>query len=129
MRGVIADISDRKKAEESIRHLANIVEDSNDAIIGKDLNGIVTSWNIGAERIYGYKEKEMIGQSIKKIVPVAFWQQVEDFLTKVRAGEVIEHYETKKITKDVEVIDVDLTSSPIKDENEKVIGESQNETG
>ncbi|KTD14580.1 two-component sensor histidine kinase [Legionella gratiana] len=101
---------------------AAIIESSNDAIIGKDLDGITTSWNKAAEMMYGFKAAEMIGQSIKKIVPSDKTQEVEQFLAKIKQGETIDHYETIRLKKDGTEIKVSISISPIKDYSGRVIG-------
>jgi PAS domain S-box-containing protein len=116
------DITDKRKAEEGCLRLAAIVESSEDGIASKDLNGIVTSWNAGAERIFGYKAHEMVGRSIMLIIPEEFHGDEEHILSKVRAGERIEHFETVRMTKAGKHIHVSLTVSPVKDERGKVIG-------
>jgi PAS domain S-box-containing protein len=102
--------------------LAAIVESSDDAIVSKDLNGIVTSWNKAAERIFGFKAEEMIGKSITKIIPPELHDDEPRILAKLRAGERIDHFQTVRMRKDGERLDVSLTVSPIRDNNGKVIG-------
>ncbi len=107
------------------RRLAAIVENSDDAIISKDLSGIVTSWNRGAERIFGYTADEMIGRSIRKIIPQDRQKEEDEILAHLRRGERWDHFETVRITKDGRQIHVSLTISPIKDETGQVIGVSK----
>jgi PAS domain S-box-containing protein len=95
--------------------LASIVESSDDAIISKNLNGVITSWNIAAGRIFGYTAEEMVGQSILRLIPEELHYQEDDILTKLRAGERIDHYETVRVRKNGERIEVSVTISPIKD--------------
>jgi len=113
-----------KRAQRKISDLASIVENSDDAIIGKSLQGIITSWNAGAEKIYGYPASEVIGQSISLLIPVDKEDDLDTILQKVSRGEPVYHYETKRRRKDGRVIDVSLTSSPIKDQNGSIIGVS-----
>jgi PAS domain S-box-containing protein len=107
------------------RRLAAIVEDSDDAIISKDLSGIITSWNRGAERIFGYTADEMIGSSIRKIIPQDRQKEEDEILAHLRRGERRDHFETVRTTKDGRQIRVSLTISPIKDETGQVIGASK----
>jgi PAS domain S-box-containing protein len=103
-------------------YLAAIVESSDDAIASKDLNGIVTSWNRSAEKLFGYKAEEIIGKPITMIIPPELHKDEQVILSKIRRGEKIEHFETVRLRKDGERIDVSLTISPVKDEYGKVIG-------
>jgi PAS domain S-box-containing protein len=119
---VTLDITERKAAEEVRRRLAAIVESSDDAIVGKDLNGIVMSWNPGAERMFGYSANEMIGRSITTIIPPELQEDERRILETIGRGERVEHFETVRLTKSGERIDVSLTVSPVKDDAGKVIG-------
>ncbi len=120
--GACTDVTTRKSEEVSRLKLAAIVESSDDAIISKDLNGIVTSWNAAAERIFGYRAEEMIGQPILKIIPPELHGDEDIILSKLRRGERIEHFETVRVTKTGERRDVSLTISPVKNEGGRVIG-------
>ncbi|HEX3942104.1 MAG TPA: PAS domain S-box protein, partial [Acidobacteriaceae bacterium] len=122
MLGIIQDVTARKSAAETSQRLAAIVEFSNDAIVGKDLNGIVTSWNRSAERIFGYTAAEMIGQPILKVIPRELWQDETTILSTIARGERIEHFETIRLHKNGSRIEVSLTVSPIKDESGKTVG-------
>jgi PAS domain S-box-containing protein len=122
---VTLDITERKVAEEVRRRLAAIVESSHDAIIGKDLNGIVTSWNPGAERLFGYSASEMIGRPITTIIPPELQEDEQRILKTIGRGEGVEHFETVRLTKGGERIDVSLTISPVKDDAGRVIGASK----
>lgn len=136
MLGVVQDVTERKTAEEELRanqerlqtaliasqRLAAIVESSDDAIVSKDLNGTVTSWNSCAERTFGYTAKEMIGRPITTIIPSELQDDEQRILATIARGERIEHFETVRMKKSGERIDVSLTISPIKDEQGKVIG-------
>jgi len=118
------DVTERKKAEEEQLRLAAIVEHSEDAIIGKSLDGIILSWNAGAERIYGYSATEAIGQHISMLVPL---HQIDDMgyiLGKIRSGEPVIHYETVRRNKEGRDLHVSLTVSPIKDVKGNLIGVS-----
>ena len=114
----------QKQIEEIRAQLAAIVESSDDAIISKTLDGIILTWNKGAERIYGYSAQEIIGQSIAVLVPADLPDEVPAILNKIKAGQNIEHYETTRQRKDGQRIDVSLTSSPIHDSPGHIIGTS-----
>jgi len=119
---------DRKKPITRLsaaRLLASIVESSDDAIVSKDLNGIVTSWNQGAERLFGYTAKEMIGTPILTLIPLDRHNEEPDILGRIRQGERVEHYETVRRRKDGSLVDVSITVSPVKDRTGKVIGASK----
>lgn len=124
MRGVTMDITERKKAEDVLSRLAAIVESSDDAIISKDLKGIVQSWNKGAERLYGYTESEILGKSIAKIFPEDRKEEFYEMMEVINMGEAIDHFETKRVSKNGRLIDVSLSIAPLKDANGKVIGAS-----
>jgi PAS domain S-box-containing protein len=116
------EIAERKLAEKATRTLAAIVESCDDAIVSKDLNGIVTSWNASAERIFGYRAEEMIGQPIIRIIPPELQDDEKRILEKIRRGERIEHFETVRLSKSGRRIEVSLTISPVKDDSGRVIG-------
>lgn len=118
------DLSERKKAEESLRYVSAIVESSDAAIIGKTLDGIITSWNPGAERLYGYTAAEMIGQPISRLSPTGHPNEFPTILKRLAQGERIETYDTIRQHKDGAVIDVSLKVSPIFDDAAKIIGAS-----
>ena len=120
----IRDITDRKRAEKDASHYAAVVESSHDAIIGKDLNGHVTSWNSGAERLYGYSADEVVGKSIAMLVPPGHDDDLTEVLKRVRSGERIDDHETVRMRKDGTQVDVSLTRSPIRDREGTVVGVS-----
>jgi PAS domain S-box-containing protein len=122
---IIRDITERRRAEAAGILLAAIVESSGDAIVGKDLNGIVTSWNAGAEGIFGYSAAEMVGQSITRIIPPDRLDEEVETLARIRRGERIEHFETVRRRKDGGLIDISLTVSPIKDSTGQIVGASK----
>ncbi|MDQ3746142.1 MAG: PAS domain S-box protein, partial [Acidobacteriota bacterium] len=122
---VARDQTQRKLAVETRLRLAAIVELSDDAIISKDLTGQVTSWNAGAERLFGYAEAEAVGQPITIIVPPELREEEEDILRRLRAGERIEHFETVRVDKQGRHISVSLSISPIKDAEGLIIGASK----
>jgi PAS domain S-box-containing protein len=119
------EIIERDQAEKASARLAAIVESSDDAIIGKDLNGIITSWNQGAERIFGYTASEMIGFSILRLIPAGRHHEEIQILEKLKRGESLRHFETVRQTKDGRLIDISVTASPITDSAGKVIGVSK----
>jgi PAS domain S-box-containing protein len=119
------EITERKQAQKAEQRLAAIIESSDDAIISKDLNGIITSWNYGAEQIFGYRDKEMIGKPVTVLIPTERHDEEPVILDRIRRGERIEHYETMRRRKDGSLIDISLTVSPIKDAEGKVIGASK----
>jgi PAS domain S-box-containing protein len=122
---IVRDIGERRMADEARLKLAALVECSDDAIVGKDLDGIITSWNKGAERIFGYTPEEIVGRSVLTLIPPELQHEEPEILRNLRAGNRIEHYETKRVTKTGEIIDVSLTISPIKDATGKIIGVSK----
>lgn len=105
--------------------LAAIIDSSEDAIISKDLTGIVTSWNKAAVRMYGYTAEEIVGQSILRVIPEELHSEEDEILRKLRAGQPLEHFETSRVTKSGQRIEVSLTISPIKDSSGRVIGSSK----
>src|SRR5688572_19282326 len=109
----------------SIRHLARVVESSDDAIVSKDLNGIITSWNAAAERMFGYVADEAIGQSIRMIIPADRQSEEDMVLSRIRAGQSVAHFETIRRRKDGTLISISLTVSPIHDDAGRVIGASK----
>ena len=117
----IRDISERKRAEQHVVNLAAIVASSDDAIIGKTLKGVITSWNPGAERLFGYSAEEAVGQSIALIVPPEHRDQLANTLLHVGKGEG-QHFDARRRRKDGLVIDVSLTISPVRDKHGNVVG-------
>jgi PAS domain S-box-containing protein len=116
------NITESKEAEIDSTRLAVIVESSDDAIIGKELNSIITSWNKGAETIFGYTAGEMIGTSILRLIPLERQDEESEILRKMVRGEKIEHFETVRLTKDRRLINVSVTVSPIKAREGRVVG-------
>jgi PAS domain S-box-containing protein len=119
------DVTQRLESDLITRRLAAIVDGSDDAIIGKDLNSIITSWNQGAERIFGYSAEEMIGTSIMRLIPLERQAEEEVILSCLKRGERFEHFETVRTTKEGRQLHVSLTISPIKDANGHVVGASK----
>lgn len=120
-----ANILERKKIRANQKQLAEIVEFSDDGIIGKDLNSIVTSWNAGAEQIFGYTAKEMIGQSIMAIIPPERVEEESQIINQIKQGKKIDHFETLRIRKDGKPIQISVTVSPIKNDENEIIGASK----
>lgn len=115
----------RRTAEAARQQLASIVESSADAILSKNLDAIVTSWNAGAQRLFGYPPEEMIGQSITRIIPADRQSEETEILRRLRAGELIEHFETTRVAKDGHWIDVSLSISPLRNEAGVIVGASK----
>ena len=122
---IARDVTTAKRLERDALRLAAIVESSEDAIVGKDLNSIVTSWNAAAERIFGYSSAEMIGRSIRQLIPDDRQHEEDDVLRRIRKGQRIEHHETVRRRKDGTLIPVSLTISPIRNEHGDVVGASK----
>jgi PAS domain S-box-containing protein len=123
--GTILDITEERLAEEKSLRLAAIVTSSDDAIISKTLDGIVTSWNAAAERMFGYTEAEMIGENILKIIPNDRKEEEPRIQERLRRGEPVDHFETQRLTKAGKLLDVSLTISPLKNSDGKIIGASK----
>ena len=130
--GTIRDVTEMRKAEaqlgestKQLNDLAAIVASSDDVIVSKDLNGIITSWNDAATRVFGYTSDEMIGASILRLIPEHLHSDEKTIIESIRAGRRVEHFETVRLTKGGALIDVSLTVSPVKDAHGKVIGASK----
>ena len=122
---ILIDITDQVRADETQARLAAIVESSDDAIIGKTLDGCIVAWNSGAQRIFGYTPEEAVGQSILLIIPPERRDEEKAILARLVRGERIDHYETVRLTKDGRRLDISLTSSPIRDAGGRIIGASK----
>ncbi|HEY1961221.1 MAG TPA: PAS domain S-box protein [Rhizomicrobium sp.] len=122
---IARDVTDRTATDRLAHHFAAIVESSEDAIISKDTNGIIQSWNQSAERLFGYAPAEIIGKSVLTLIPTERHHEEDEILGRIRRGERIEHFETVRQTKDGSRIDISLTVSPIKDSHGNVIGASK----
>ncbi len=122
---VFRDVTQQQRARRLEAQLAAIVKSSDDAILGLDLNGSIISWNIGAERMYGYTAEEMIGKPIMQLIPEGWPDDVLLILDRIRRGELVEHYETRRMRKDGNVLDVSLTVSPIFDAEGVLVGVSK----
>ena len=112
---LVVDVTRQREGEEAEARLAAIVASSNDAIVSKTLDGIVTSWNAGATRLFGFHPNEIVGQSIRRIIPAELHDEENDILAKLGRGERIEHYDTVRTAKDGRRIDVSLSISPVRD--------------
>ncbi len=119
------DITEHKKGELVSARLAAIVQSSEDAIIGKDLDGVITAWNRGAEKIFGYTASEIVGTSILRLIPADRHQEEQVILEKIRGGDSVNPFETLRQTKDGRLLDVSLTASPIRDADGTVVGVSK----
>lgn len=122
---IARDLTEMRAMDVTRSRLAAIVESADDAILSKDLNGRITSWNCAAERTFGYSEEEMMGQSILRLVPDELHAEQEGILEKMRRGERIEHFETVRVTKDGRRLNVSLSISPVRDASGKVMGASK----
>jgi PAS domain S-box-containing protein len=122
---IARDISDRNSIDEIRFRLASIVDSADDAIISKDLNGVIRTWNQAAQRMFGYTPDEIIGHSILRLIPEDLHYEEHQILSKLRAGERLDHYETTRLTKAGAKIEISATISPIKDESGRVIGASK----
>src|SRR5215203_6395658 len=109
----------------SLRHLARVVESSDDAIVSKDLNGVVMSWNRAAERLFGYSAEEAIGRSIRMIIPNDRQHEEDEVLAQIRAGSPVTHFETIRQHKSGRLVPISLSVSPIYDDAGAVIGASK----
>ncbi len=118
------DITERKKAEEELQRLASIVEFSEDAIIGKNIDGVITSWNRGAEKIYGYTRDEVVGRDLSFLLPPERQAEIQAIMERVLSGQSIECLETQRLTRTGSAIDVSLSVSPIKDASGHIAGAS-----
>jgi PAS domain S-box-containing protein len=123
--GISTDITERKRVAESASRLAAIVEHTDDAILSTDLEGVIKSWNRGAEKLYGYQAEEVIGEQVMMLVPDVRQNEEPEILGRIRKGQAVENYETLRRRKDGTAIDVSLTVSPIKDGNGNIVGASK----
>lgn len=123
--GTVKDITEARIAEEKMAMLAAIVQSSDDLILSKGLDGIVTSWNDAGKRIMGYEAHEMIGQHVSKLIPDDRLQEEDEIVSRLKKGERIEHFETRRIRKDKQIIDISLTISPVKNAKGEIIGASK----
>ncbi len=122
---MLIDLTERDKARIESSLLASIVASSQDAIVSKTLEGQITSWNVGAARIFGYETDEMVGQPIGRIIPPELWDEETQVLARLRRGEQVAHYDTVRIAKDGRRVDISLTVSPLRNAAGTVIGASK----
>lgn len=122
---MLVDITERKPVAPAAQRLAAIVESSDDAIVSKDLNGIIMTWNLGAQRLFGYPEEEVIGKPISILIPADRQNEEPEILARIRRGERIEHFETVRQRKDGSLVDISLTISPIVGQSGRIVGASK----
>lgn len=122
---VFRDVTEARRAVEARLHLAAIVESSEDAIISKNLDGIITTWNKGAERLYGYTAEEVVGRPLAMLIPPDHPDELPAIIEQVKRGERVEHFETVRVRKDGSRVDVSLTISPVKNAAGKIVGASK----
>jgi PAS domain S-box-containing protein len=122
---MLMDVTDRKRANEAAQRLAAIVESSDDAIVSKTLDGVIATWNRGAERLFGYTADETIGKSITILFPPDRHDEEPEILARIQRGERVDHYETVRRRKDGSLIDISLTVSPIKGTDGRIVGASK----
>jgi len=120
-----ADLIERKRADDAMARLAAIVSSSDDAIISKDLDGIIRSWNKGAERMFGYSSEETIGKPVTILIPEDHIDEEPEILQRIRRGESVQHYETIRRRKDGSLLDIGLTVSPVRDASGRIVGASK----
>lgn len=122
---MLVDVADRKRADAYEGRLAEIVESSDDAIVSKDLNGVIMSWNAGAQRLFGYTAEETIGKPVTMLIPPDRYNEEPEILERLRRGERMDHYETVRQRKDGSLVDVSLTISPVRNMQGQIIGASK----
>jgi PAS domain S-box-containing protein len=122
---IVRDITDRMRAEEARERLAAVVQSSDDAIIGKSLDGTITAWNPGAENMFGYTASEAVGKPIEMLVPPERGNEESEILARIKRGERLEHFETVRLQKDGKRIEVSVTISPIRDRSGAIVGASK----
>ena len=122
---MLVDITERAIADETTQRLAAIVESSDDAILAKDMNGVIITWNKGAERLFGYTPEEVVGQPILMLIPPDRLDEEPKILSRIRSGERIDHYETIRRRKDGSLVDVSLSVSPIRSLDGRIVGASK----
>lgn len=122
---LLIDVCQGGRGDLEAAHLAAIVSSSDDVIISKTLDGVITSWNAAATRVFGYEPEELVGQSILKIIPADLQAEEEQILAKLKRGERITHYDTVRVTKDGRRVDISLTVSPVRDRHGRIAGASK----
>jgi PAS domain S-box-containing protein len=121
----LIDVTEYERAEEIRQRLVSIVESSQDAIVAKDLNGIITNWNHGAEQLFGYTAEEVIGKPVTTLIPDDHLDEEPDILKRIRRGERVDHYETVRQRKDGSLVEISLMVSPIRDADGRIVGASK----
>ena len=122
---MLIDVSEHRRAERIERRLSAIVESSDDAIVSKDLDGVIITWNKGAERLFGYLAEEIIGKPITILIPADRRQEEHEILERIRRGERVDHFETERQRKDGSVVHISLSVSPVSDEFGEIVGASK----
>src|SRR5262245_59923825 len=122
--GMGIDVTRRQKAEMAQSYLAAIVESCDDVIVSMSLDGVITSWNKGAEMTFGYSAEEVVGKTIMVLIPPELAQEEEEIMGKLRGGESVEHYETERVRRDVRGIQISATASPIRCAHVEIVGVS-----
>jgi PAS domain S-box-containing protein len=122
---IARDMSDRKRADAVTRRLAAVIQSTDDAIVTKNLDSIITSWNPAAERMFGYTEAEALGRSIRMLIPPDLQSEEDTVLAKIKAGETVDHYETVRRRKDGTLLSISLTVSPLRDDAGTIVGASK----
>jgi PAS domain S-box-containing protein len=122
---IARDLTERRALERNAFHLAALIDSAEDAIASKDLDGVVQTWNKAAERMFGYSASEMIGTSIRRIIPRERWHEEDEVLARIRSGRSIEHFETVRQRKDGSLFEISLSVSPIKTTTGAIIGASK----
>src|SRR5712691_7188030 len=118
----VPNINERKNTDEDLYHLASLVESSDEAILSRTLEGVITSWNSGAENLFGYTASEVIGKSLSILIPPDRQEELPEIVERIRMGEIVKRYETVRVSKDGTLIDVSINVSPIRDIERRVIG-------
>ncbi|HEX8852439.1 MAG TPA: PAS domain S-box protein, partial [Pyrinomonadaceae bacterium] len=122
---ITRDVTERRRAEERLLHSAAIVENSDDAIISKNLDGVILSWNPGARRLYGYTAEEAVGRPVTMLIPDDRPDEEPRILEQIRRGQRVDHYETVRVRKDGTFLEVSLTVSPVRDASGRIVGASK----
>ena len=122
---MLVDLTERKRTDDAAQHLSAIVESSFDAIVSKDLDGVITSWNRSAERLFGYSSEEVVGQSVRMLIRADHQDEETNILARIRQGERVESFETIRQRKDRSLVPVSLTISPVRNAAGRIVGASK----
>lgn len=122
---LITDIPELSEAENALAHLAAIVDSSDDAIVSKDLNGIIRTWNPGAQRLFGYTAEQAIGRSIRMIIPAEHQDEEDEVLRRIRSGQRVDHFETMRQRLNGSLVPISITVSPVRDRSGRIVGASK----